>query len=62
MVGILVILAGLFSILGAVMNWDWFIYSRKARFFVSILGRTGARVFYVILGVVLVGIGIATSI
>lgn len=41
---------GLFSITCAVMNWDWYMNSRRARLFVSIFGRTGARIFYVLLG------------
>lgn len=55
---ILIILAGIFSITGAVMNWDWFINSRRAHFFVQIFGRNGARVFYIILGIALIAIGI----
>ncbi|MEM6446910.1 MAG: immunity 17 family protein [Cyanobacteria bacterium J06642_2] len=54
------ILAGLFTIAGGVFNWNWFMNSRRARLFVRILSRTGARIFYVLLGLVLVGIGIST--
>ncbi len=56
-VGLLLVAAGIFSICGAAFDWDFFINSRKARFFVSILGRTGARIFYVVLGIVIVVIG-----
>lgn len=56
-VGLILVAAGLFSICGAVLDWDFFINSRKARFFVSTLGRTGARVFYGILGLVIVVMG-----
>lgn len=49
-VGLILCAAGLFSICGAAMDWDFFMNSRKARFFVLILGRSGARVFYGILG------------
>jgi small neutral amino acid transporter SnatA (MarC family) len=51
--GILLIAAGLFAIAGAVLNWEWFMNARKARTIVGLFGRTGARVFYVILGLFL---------
>ena len=46
----LVVAAGIFTILGALLDWDWFMYHPHARFFVTILGRTGMRVFYILLG------------
>jgi hypothetical protein len=57
-VGIILVAGGVFSITGAVLDWDWFLESRKARFFVTIFGRTGARIFYVLLGIVLAGFGV----
>ncbi len=56
--GIVLILAGLFSIVAAILNWEWYMTARKARFIVRIFGRTGARVFYVLLGLVFVVLGI----
>jgi hypothetical protein len=53
-----IILAGLFSLAGAVYNWDWFMNARKARFIVSILGRSGARCLYGLLGVAFIMLGI----
>ena len=55
--GLILVAAGLFSICGAAFDWDFFINSRKARFFVSILGRTGARIVYAVLGLVIVVLG-----
>ena len=55
--GLILVAAGLFSICGAVFDWDFFINSRKARFYVSIFGRVGARIFYAILGLVIVILG-----
>lgn len=55
---ILIGLMGAFSLAGAVMNWDWFMLGRKAQFFVKHLGRTGARVFYAVLGAALIGFAI----
>lgn len=49
---------GVFSLCGAVLDWDWFMNSRKARFFVSVFGRDGARVFYGLMGAALVVLGV----
>jgi hypothetical protein len=44
---------GGFSVLGAAMDWDFFMESRKARLFVSIFGRNGARIVYGVIGAAL---------
>ncbi len=41
---------GTFSVLGAWKNWDWFMNNRRARLVISLLGRTGARWFYALIG------------
>ncbi len=56
---ILFLFGGLFSIAGAAADWDWFMNHRKAQFFVSLFGRNGARVFYMLLGLVLACLGAA---
>ena len=48
--GLLLVLGGLFAIAGAVFNWEWFMSSRKARTLVRLLGRSGARISYCLLG------------
>jgi hypothetical protein len=55
---IFLILAGLFSIAGAAMNWEFFMNNRRARPFVSVLGPNGARIFYVGLGLVIIAIAV----
>lgn len=50
---ILSIAGGIFTILASIFNWDFFFENRKAKLFMSILGRTGSRIFYAILGLVL---------
>ena len=60
--GIFFVLAGLFSILGAVKNWDFFMNNRKAYIWVKLFGRNGARIFYGILGFVLAIIGLGISV
>jgi len=49
-IGLVAILAGGFGVTCATFDWDWFMLARKARFWVGLLGRTGARWFYVLLG------------
>ena len=48
--GLLIVAGGLFSMAGGVLDWDWFMNHRKARFMCAILTRNGARIFYVLLG------------
>ena len=57
----LLVFAGVFSVAGGAMDWDWFMNSRRAALFVKLLGRNGARVFYIILGVSIAGIGAAIA-
>ena len=52
--GFFVILAGVFSTFCAYRNYDWFMKSSKAWLFVKLFGRDGARIFYMILGVLLI--------
>jgi hypothetical protein len=57
-VGLISVTAGVFTLCGALFDWDWFMNHRKARLFVALLTRTGARVFYALLGSVLIVLGI----
>lgn len=41
---------GLFSAAGGILNWNWFFAHPKAQLLVWLFGRTGARIFYVVLG------------
>jgi len=58
LLGALMIAGGVFSVSGAAFNWEWFMTARKARFIVAIAGRTGARIFYGVLGLALIVIGV----
>ncbi|QOV89344.1 immunity 17 family protein [Humisphaera borealis] len=49
--------AGLFTIIGAVCDWDWFMNHPKARFVCAVCGRGGARIFYVVFGIAFVIFG-----
>ena len=48
-------LAGLTSLLAALLNWDWFFTARNAQLIVRNVGRKRARLFYGILGIILIG-------
>ena len=48
---------GLYAIAGAILNREWFMDDPKAQVFVRLLGRTGTRVFYTLLGAGLVVLG-----
>ena len=56
---ILSIFGGLFSLTGAVLDWEWFMTNYKAAVFVRILGRNRARLFYAVLGLFLISLGLA---
>ena len=49
---------GVFAICGAAFDWEWFMNHRKARLFVRLLGRGGARVLYGVLGTAMVVVGV----
>jgi hypothetical protein len=53
----LTFIIGIFAILAAIQNWDWFFTNWRAEIFVKLFGRDGARVFYAVLGAVLILMG-----
>ena len=57
--GIVILLAGLFSIVCATFDFDWFMNNRRASLFIKLFKRNGARVFYIVLGIVLCIMGVA---
>ncbi|MBV8761921.1 MAG: immunity 17 family protein [Deltaproteobacteria bacterium] len=57
-VGMLLIAAGLFSAIASLANIPWFFRARRARLMTMLLGRTGARMLYVLIGGGLVGAGV----
>ncbi len=56
---VIFIVVGLFSLAGAAFDWEWFMGSRKAAIFVRLFSRIGARIFYALLGLFLLGLGAA---
>ncbi len=57
-VGFALVLAGLFCGAGGLFGWGWFMDTREAWLIVKIFGRSGARVFYVLIGMALVVFGV----
>jgi hypothetical protein len=55
---LLIIGVGLFAMLGGIMDCEWFMSHRKAAFLAMLLGRNGTRIFYIILGAVLMSVGL----
>ncbi|NBH89726.1 immunity 17 family protein [Parabacteroides distasonis] len=55
---VLFIALGLFSIVAAIFNLDWYFKTSGAMTFVNWFGRGGARVFYALLGVGLIACGV----
>ena len=53
--GMFIILIGIISILGAFLNWN--IVVGPGKLIPRLLGPSGAKIFMIILGIVLVGIG-----
>jgi hypothetical protein len=60
-VGAVALGIGIFAILSAVFNWDWSYQLWKARWVETRFGRRGARIFYAILGMVMIALGIAIA-
>lgn len=56
---VLFIALGVFSIVAALFDFDWYFETSGATTFVRWLGRKGARVFYALLGVGLIACGTA---
>ncbi|KAA6300096.1 MAG: hypothetical protein EZS26_003760 [Candidatus Ordinivivax streblomastigis] len=52
------ITAGLIALFASVFDWNWFFNAQNTKFIVEHAGRTRARVFYGVLGVLLIGMAI----
>lgn len=55
--GIILSLAGLFSIVCSIGNYEFFFTNSKAVLFVKLFGRNGARIFYILLGLFIISVG-----
>ena len=48
---------GAFSLVAAIFNFDWYFETSGATTFVNKFGRKGARIFYALLELALIGCG-----
>ena len=49
---------GILAILAAIFNWDWFFQSQNSQFIVKNVGRKQARLFYALLGILMIATAI----
>ena len=49
---------GLLAILASAFNWDWFFKSQNTQYIVSNVGRKRARLFYALLGLLMIATAI----
>lgn len=54
----LFVVAGLVALLASVFNWNWFFTAQNAQMIVRNVGRPRARLFYGILGLVMISMGV----
>ena len=45
---------GLLAIIASLFNWDWFFQSQNTRYIVQNVGRKRARLFYALLGLLMI--------
>ncbi|MBQ8501688.1 MAG: immunity 17 family protein [Bacteroides sp.] len=58
LIQLLFALTGLLSLLAALLDWDWFFTARNTQWAVRSVGRRKARLFYAILGLLLLATAI----
>lgn len=59
---IILIVVGVFCFVASITNWEWFFKNPRAEFVIRIFrGRNGARVFYLIISLILLYIGFFLS-
>lgn len=50
----LFVVIGVLSLLAAIFNWDWFFTAQNTQFVVRNVGRKRARLFYALLGLLMI--------
>ncbi len=55
---VLLVSFGLFSILGAYFEWTFFYNNNKVQRIIRLIGRSGAKIFYILIGAILFTIAI----
>ncbi|MCI1648049.1 MAG: immunity 17 family protein [Bacteroides sp.] len=52
------IVAGIIAVLAALLNWEWFFTAQNTQVIVKNVGRQRARLFYGILGFILISMSV----
>lgn len=52
------VLVGLLAILASLLNWEWFFTAHNTQFIVHNVGRQRARLFYALLGLMMIATGV----
>ena len=52
------VVVGLLAILASLFNWDWFFQSQNSQIIVRNVGRKQARLFYALLGLLMIATAI----
>lgn len=52
------VVVGLIAILASLFNWNWFFQSQNTQFIVKNVGRKRARLFYALLGLLMIATAI----
>ena len=55
--GFVLVALGALPLFGGLFDWDWYMNLRRARRMTRLIGRTGARILYMGIGAVLIGMG-----
>jgi len=55
---LLLVAAGIFTLICGIGNWDWFMNHRKARAMTRLIGRPATRILYIVLGLIIAILGV----
>ena len=56
--GFILIAIGLFTLTGGLFNWNWFMHTRRAAALARTIRPAGARIFYILLGILVILFGL----
>jgi hypothetical protein len=62
LVGYVVIAFGLFTVMAACCDWEFYMNHRKARIVIALMGRQGTRVFYGVIGSAMIVAGVLMAV
>lgn len=54
----LFVIIGFISLIASILNWDWFFNAHNLQLIVNNVGRKKARLFYAIIGIMMIATGI----